>query len=254
MQSTNGMIRPKGPFGMTPKPLTVTQIIRDNYRIKTFVFDGQMPDAKPGQFVMAWLPGLDEKPFSLADHLPLTLTIAAVGKFSEAMHSLKIGDRVWVRGPFGRPFETLGQRPVLVGGGYGVAPLAWLARQQLAALPRSQEPIAIIGGRTSQDIIGADKFKELGVPVLITTNDGSQGEKGLATAPVKRLLAEGAIDSICAVGPHGMLHALEELARTYQVPAQLSWEAYMGCAIGLCGMCEHDDGSLLCIEGPIRRL
>jgi len=251
MQSTTGMIRTKGPFGMTSKPLTVTQIVRDNYRIKSFVFDGQMPDAKPGQFVMAWLPRLDEKPFSLVNHLPLSLTIAAVGKFSESMHSLKIGDQVWFRGPFGRQFEAVGQRPVLVAGGYRVGALAWLARQQLAA---GQQPIAVIGGRTSQDIIGVDKFKELGVPVLITTNDGSQGEKGLATAAVKRLLTEGAIDSICALGPHGMLQALEELAQAHQVPAQLSWEAYMGCAIGLCGMCEHDDGSLLCIEGPIRRL
>lgn len=245
------VIRPKGRFAYTPQPLRIRRVVQENYRIKTLVFDGEMPEAEPGQFAMAWLPRLDEKPFSLADNIPLTLTVAAVGPFSRALHALDVGDRVWFRGPYGRPFEAVGRRPALVGGGYGVAPLVWLASEQRAG---GQNPIVIIGGRAREDIIGVEKFEDLGVPVLITTDDGTRGERGLATLPVTRLLENREVDSLYAVGPHGMLHALEALARAYAVPAQLSWEAYMGCAIGLCGMCEHGDGSLLCIEGPVRRV
>ncbi len=241
--------RPQGVFALTPQPSTIRAIHTENYRTKTFVFEGEMPLALPGQFVMAWLPRLDEKPFSLAYHNPLTLTVAAVGPFSNAFHALRTGDRVWFRGPFGRPFRALGQRPALVGGGYGVAPLAWLAETfQTEGL----SPVAFIGGRNEADILGAAKFVAQAVPVHITTDDGTRGEAGLVTAPIERLLATGDIDSICAVGPHGMLHALEELSRRFDVPAQLSWEAYMGCAVGICGMCEHENGALLCVEGPVR--
>ncbi|MGB0386474.1 MAG: hypothetical protein ACPGWR_16810 [Ardenticatenaceae bacterium] len=250
-QATASVIRPSGHFATTPQPLKIKAIIEENYQIKSFIFEGQMPQAKPGQFVMAWLPRLDEKPFSLANHSPITLSVAAVGPFSTAMHQLKVGDTVWFRGPFGKGFESIGQRPILVASGYRVTGLTWLARQQLAD---GQHPIAVIGGRTRADIIRVEKFKKLNVPVLITTDDGTYGEKGLATQPVERLLAQHKIDNICAVGAHDMLQALETLAQRYNVPAQLSWEAYMGCAIGLCGRCEHKDHSLLCVEGPVRRV
>jgi dihydroorotate dehydrogenase electron transfer subunit len=247
---STGTLRGVGRFRGAPQPVKVKQVIQENYRIKTFVLEGDMPEAKPGQFVMAWLPRVGEKPFSLADNIPLSLTVAAVGPFTGAMHRLKVGSTLWLRGPFGRPFEPVGVRPLLVGGGYGAAPLTWLANEQRA---RGQHPLVVIGGRTRDDIICVTNLEALNVPVLITTDDGSRGEAGVVTRPVQRLLARGEVDSLCAVGPHGMLHALEALALQYGVPAQLSWEAYIGCAIGLCGLCEHVDGSLLCVEGPVRR-
>lgn len=249
MQPATGVTRPTDAFATTPQPLQIKEIIEENYRVKRFIFDGEMPTGKPGQFIMAWLPRLNEKPFSLVNHQPVTLTIAAVGPFSKAMHALKVGDTVWFRGPFGQPFEIRGQRPLLVGGGYRLSPLVWLAQEQLA---RQLKPVAVIGAATAADLIAVERFKALGVPVFTITNDGSQGEKGLPTAPIKRMLAAQEVDTICAMGPHGMLHALEALAEEHHVAAQLSWEAYMGCAIGLCGMCEHVDGSLLCVEGPVR--
>lgn len=246
---TTALLRPAGRFATTPQPVRVREVRTENFRIKSLLLDGEMPEARPGQFVMAWLPRQDEKPFSLADNIPLTLTVAAVGPFTQAMHALKAGDTIWLRGPFGRPFESLGRRPALVGGGYGAAPLSWLASEQRA---RGQQPIVLLGGRTRDDIFGIERFDDLQIPYLITTDDGSRGEHALITAPVRRLLTNGEVDSLCAVGPHGMLHALEGLGAEFNVPTQLSWEAYMGCAIGLCGMCEHHDGSLLCIEGPVR--
>lgn len=247
------VLRPSGRFGTLPQPATISAICTENYRIKTFVLDSAMPNAQPGQFVMAWLPGHEEAPFSLAYDEPVMLTVAAVGTFTHAMHRLTVGDQLWLRGPYGRPFhpESDVVRPLLVGGGYGVAPLAYLAEMLLA---HDQTPVALIGGRTAEDVIGVGRFDALGVPVIVTTEDGSRGETGLVTAPIVRLLEQGQGDALYGVGPHGMLHALEDIAHDYAVPAQLSWEAYMGCAIGLCGMCEHVDGSLLCIEGPVRRI
>ncbi|HBY98054.1 MAG TPA: hypothetical protein DEP84_29610 [Chloroflexi bacterium] len=123
-----------------------------------------------------------------------------------------------------------------------------MAEHLLAA---GQHPTAIVGARTAADLVGVARLKQLGLPVIVTTDDGSAGEQSLASAPTARLLASGAADALYGCGPHGLLHALEHLARQGAVPAQLSWEARMGCAIGLCGMCEHDDGTLLCLEGPV---
>lgn len=252
IETERPMLRPAGVFGTLPQPATIGQIHTNNYRIKTFVLDAEMPAAQPGQFAMAWLPDNEEVPFSLAYNAPVMLTVARVGPFTDAMHRLVVGERLWLRGPYGRPFTVeAAERPLLVGGGYGVAPLAYLAEM---LLDQGQQPTALVGGRTADDIIGIARFEALGVPAIVTTEDGSRGEAGLVTAPVRRLLAQGQGDAVYGVGPHGMLHALETLAREHAVPAQLSWEAYMGCAIGLCGMCEHEDGSLLCIEGPVRRV
>ncbi|RME83634.1 MAG: hypothetical protein D6775_07645 [Caldilineae bacterium] len=89
-----------------------------------------------------------------------------------------------------------------------------------------------------------------GARVLVTTEDGSLGQRGLVTAAVEPLLAAGQVDSLYACGPQGMLQALERLAQGYRVPAQLSWEAYMRCGMGLCGSCVHGD-RLLCLDGPV---
>lgn len=232
-----------------PTPSRVVSVVDENRRTRTLTLDMDL-DAQPGQFVMAWLPRLDERPFSLAAAAPVALTVAAVGPFSRALCALRAGDTLWLRGPFGRGFtlDPAARRPLLVGGGYGVAPLAFLAERLLAA---GQHPTAIVGARTAAELVGVARFEQLGVPVIVTTDDGSAGERGLASAPAARLLAAGQADALYGCGPHGLLHALEGLARQAAVPAQLSWEAHMGCAIGLCGMCEHDDGILLCLEGPV---
>jgi hypothetical protein len=87
-----------------PQALRIVKIKDENTTTKTFVLDGSL-DAQPGQFVMAWLPRLDEKPFSLANANPVVMTIAAVGPFSQALHQLQVGDYLWVRGPLGQGYQ-----------------------------------------------------------------------------------------------------------------------------------------------------
>lgn len=240
-----------------PTAARVAAIEIDNYRTKTFVLDARL-DAVPGQFVMAWLPRFDEKPFSLVNADPVTLMVTAVGPFTRLVHELQVGDRLWLRGPFGNGFDVAEtqRRLALVGGGYGVAPLLWLARTQL---DRAEAITPILGARTAEELLYAERFEALGqssplAPAhpspLLTTEDGSRGLPGRVTDALAPLLARSAIDGIFACGPHAMLAALERLGRQYGVPCQLSWEAYMRCAIGICGACEHD-GAVLCLDGPV---
>lgn len=291
-----------------PKQFRIAHIEQDNYRTRTFTLDGEL-DASPGQFVMAWLPRFDEKPFSLVDSSPITLMITAVGPFTRLVHSLKVGDSLWIRGAYGRGFRpTLGQKPdsaqsgkhiALVAGGYGVAPLYWLARTMLNNAVNVGNGIssltAIIGARHSEDLLYADRFATLfdgqrrketdgddtgqedtvrndtvavntvavntgiddtGIDdtdanrLVLTTDDGSRGLHGRVTHALAPLLAEDAVDAVFACGPDPMLAALGELCLAHNVPAQLSWEAYMRCGVGLCGSCEHG-GQLLCLDGPV---
>lgn len=239
-----------------PTPAPILSIEDDNYRTRTFVLDARI-QGKPGQFVMAWLPRFDEKPFSLVDTDPVTLMITAVGPFTRLIHEKKIGEPIWIRGPFGQGFhvDPSQRQLVLVGGGYGVAPLLWLARSQNG---RAETVTVIIGARTAQDVLYADRFRQWAIAaggatrydLRIMTEDGSLGEKGLVTKALHPLLENGSIDGIFACGPHGMLGAVETAGANQSVPTQLSWEAYMRCGIGICGACEHE-GKVLCLDGPV---
>ncbi|MCE7979568.1 MAG: dihydroorotate dehydrogenase electron transfer subunit [Caldilinea sp. CFX5] len=233
-----------------PTAATITAVTQDNYRTKTFTLAVTLP-ATPGQFVMVWLPRFDEKPFSLVNANPVTLMVTAVGPFSRLLHEKQPGDKVWLRGPFGQGYRTTGgQRLALVGGGYGVAPLYWLARSQIEQAATID---VIIGARTAADLLYTDRFQTLTqskIAVHQTTEDGSAGQQGRVTDVLQPLLAAGKLDGIYACGPHGMLTALERLGQQYKVPGQLSWEAYMRCGIGICGSCEHE-GRVLCLDGPV---
>ena len=125
------MILPRMP-GTLHQAYTIRKIKQDNHRTRTYTFDRALPGT-PGQFVMVWLPGNTEKPFCLAGDTPLQITIVAVGPFTDIVHELKVGDRMWVRGPLGQGYRPYGRRILLAGGGYGAAPLLFLARQVVAS-------------------------------------------------------------------------------------------------------------------------
>jgi dihydroorotate dehydrogenase electron transfer subunit len=161
---------------------------------------------------------------------------------------------LWLRGPFGRGYTLPAgcRRPALVGGGYGVAPLLWFAREHVDWVDATT---VIVGARTADDLLYAHRFGAIAdhqpsLALHTTTEDGSGGEQGRVTDLLDPLLASQAVDGIFACGPHGMLAALARLGVQYGVPCQLSWEAYMRCGIGICGACEHD-GKVLCLDGPV---
>lgn len=241
------------PVSKMPVPARIVAIEDENYRTRTFTFDARL-DAEPGQFVMAWLPRFDEKPFSLVSANPVTLMISAVGPFTRLVHELTVGDQLWLRGPFGHGFSLPAgcRRPALIGGGYGVAPLLWFAQQHVDWVDATA---VIVGARTDGDLLYTQRFQAMAdhqpsLALYTTTEDGSWGEQGRVTDVLAPLLEQQEVDSIFACGPHGMLDALAGLARRHGVTCQLSWEAYMRCGMGICGACEHE-GKVLCMDGPV---
>jgi dihydroorotate dehydrogenase electron transfer subunit len=237
-----------------PRPYTIKAIKTENAATKTFILDGVL-EAMPGQFVMVWLPGHEDKPFSLAQADPISLTIAAVGPFSQRLHRLQVGDSLWLRGPLGQGYHLpeagqIQRKLLLIGGGYGVAPLLFLARQALA---NSFEVSAIIGARTAASLLLVADFTALGIPPMVTTQDGSAGQPGVVTDALAALLANPAQrpHALYACGPVGMLQAISRVCTRAKIPMQLGWEAHMRCAIGLCGSCEVGQGWLTCLDGPV---
>ncbi len=234
---------------------TITEIHCENYRTKTLVFDRSLP-SEPGQFVMAWLPTIDERPYSIAGADPFSMTVVAVGPFSEALHALQLGDHVWIRGPLGQgfrlPAQVAGEYILLAGGGYGVAPLCFLAQRAVAS---GVTVDVCIGARTAEDVLLVDAFERLGAAVHVTTDDGSLGRQGQVTAAVEAAIEARIPVTVYGCGPVPMLEAVEQMCRDHGIPHQLSWEARMRCGMGLCGECEvhgrEKDGWLACVDGPV---
>lgn len=232
-----------------PQTVVIRQIRDDTRAIRTFVLDAEVPDAEPGQFVMLWLPGVDEKPMSIAHPSPLTVTVARVGPFSTALHQRKVGDRVGWRGPYGRGFSLQQDRPaLLVSGGCGVGPMYFLATQ---TIERGIPTTVALGAQTTLDLLYVQRFRALGVDLALATDDGSTGYKGYVTDLASQLADHLAGQpTIYACGPEPMLVALHKLCRGHGIPGQFSLERYMKCGFGICGQCALD-GFLVCQEGPV---
>jgi dihydroorotate dehydrogenase electron transfer subunit len=239
-----------------PRVARIVSVREESPTVRTLVLDAHLA-AQPGQFVMAWLPDVNVRPFSLVCAEPVTLSIARVGPFTEAVHCLRPGDRLWLRGPLGRGFSlpapaAHGGRLLFVAGGYGAAPLHFLAARATAAGWVVQ---VVIGARSAAEVILAGEFRALGAEVQPATDDGSLGFHGLATEAAEALLttAGDPFRAVYACGPEPMLAAVERLARAHRLPAQLSYERAMRCAFGVCGTCSRD-GWLVCKDGPVKAL
>ncbi|MGC8851005.1 MAG: dihydroorotate dehydrogenase electron transfer subunit [Candidatus Micrarchaeia archaeon] len=227
--------------------LRVRQVIDESPKVKTLVFDSSIV-AKPGQYVMLWLPGVDEKPVSIMNALPLKLCVAKVGPFSSKIHEVREGDLLGVRGPFGNGFsQKKAQQVLLVGGGYGVAPLRFLAEKCRA---REAAVDVVIGAKTESDVILKNDFEELGCSVFVATEDGSCGEKCLATDLAGKLLNEKQYGCVYSCGPEKMMKKLAGLCEEKQVSCQLSLERFIKCGFGVCGQCACDS-LRVCIDGPV---
>ncbi len=223
--------------------------VRDETRtIRTFVLEAELPEATPGQFIMLWLPGLDEKPMSIAYPAPLTVTVARVGAFTTALHQRGVGDSAGWRGPYGHGFSLREDRPaLLVSGGCGVGPLYFLASQ---AIERGIPTTVAIGARTALDLPYVDQFQALGAETVTATDDGSAGRKGFITDVILATVQEEPAPAIYACGPEMMLVALHRLCLERELPGQFSVERYMKCGFGVCGQCAMDD-LLVCQDGPV---
>lgn len=222
-------------------------------------FRGSRPiGGAPGQFAMVRGDfGTDPvlpRAFSLVETGEFgAILVRVVGKGTERLTGLRQGDSLNVLGPLGNTFRMpkLTQRPLLVAGGVGVAPLIFLADTLFAA---GMQPLFVYGGRTSNDILFKDRIASVS-RLIVTTEDGSLGEKGLVTGPVERLMAENENTEIYTCGPEPMMAALYRLAEKADVPLQVSLEQAMACGMGTCKGCAvHDNQGTyqyVCSDGPV---
>lgn len=248
-----------------PRTYRIASAKRETEHVTTFTFDVSL-GAKPGQFVMVWLPGVDEVPMSIADDdgKRTTITFFAVGDMTKKMAALKKGDLLGIRGPFGTHYSwKKKQHLALIAGGCGVPPIYFAAKE---AAKDGCTLDVIVGARSKEHLLYLKEFKALPRTILhIVTDDGSKGRKGYVTDVLKNLFAasrgrpsttlgtgEGPLSAVFACGPERMLVAVLKLSQQAKIPCQLSLERYMKCGYGLCGQCAVDPlGIRLCTEGPV---
>jgi dihydroorotate dehydrogenase electron transfer subunit len=191
---------------------------------------GDLDPGVPGQFFMVEAPGrLLPRPFSLCLAPPgeLAFLVDPIGPGTQALCELEVGEEIGVLGPLGHGYRLDVERPLLVGGGIGIAPLPWLSEML-------DTPPAVLGFRSARHAEAAVLMPHAEVvidPVLVTD-----------------ALPEG--HDVLACGPEPMLQAVAALCPE----AQLAWEAPMACGYGACyGCVVAIDGALkrLCLEGPV---
>jgi dihydroorotate dehydrogenase electron transfer subunit len=234
----------------------IKKIKQESSRVKTIVFDDENCfKAIPGQFVMVWIPGLDEVPMSVfcnSASSSVSITVEKVGKATEALCGLKTDEQIGIRGPFGNGFSCTKKGNVLiVGGGTGLIPLAFF-EERLTEFPVRTTFLA--GAKTKDELLFQDRIKSLtkatGGRMIVTTDDGSCGLKCMVTQPVERLLAKERFDMIYTCGPERMIHKMFSLSEQHNLPLQASLERLMRCAIGICGSCMLG-GFRVCKDGPV---
>ena len=249
--------RTLAPFGRRRLPV-VERTVYGPYLVLS-VADPEGPAPDPGQFAMLaaaerWGGGADGRPF-----LPRAFSVARrhadgtldfmlepVGPGTERLAKLDRGDELWLLGPFGRGFRRprQGRRPILVGGGIGIAPLAiWRDALGAAAL-------VLFGFRDAVHAEGA----ALVDGARVATDDGSVGHRGLVTELLRSELGCDARAEVYACGPPPMLEAVRALCAEHEVPAQLALESGMACGFGACFGCvvpTRDGYVRLCVDGPV---
>ncbi|TET63856.1 dihydroorotate dehydrogenase electron transfer subunit [Candidatus Bathyarchaeota archaeon] len=210
--------------------------------VKTFTFkDKQCGKAKPGQFLMLWIPGIDEIPLSILDAKEndlVSVTVRKVGEATNALQNKNIGEVIGIRGPFGNSFTEKEGSILMVSGGTGTAPILFLARKIAS---RATKIVFVIGAKTQDELLFIEELRKILAKerdrVIETTEDGSCGVKGLVTTPLKRLLAKEKFDMLYTCGPEQMMQKVFDLAEKYEVALEASLERLMRCSIGLCGSC-----------------
>ncbi len=228
---------------------------------ETWSFIVQAPQVargrKPGQFFMV-------APFPESERIPLTLAggdarkgyihfiMQEVGSTTQAMGKLSAGDRLFaVAGPMGAPTELVEEGTiVLMAGGYGSAAILPAAEELHA---KGRRVITILGGRSAERVLLADELGAASAELIVTTDDGSLGRKGLVTDALKDIIAREPVAQVVAVGPLPMMRAVADLTKPHDIFTLVSLNALMVDGTGMCGGCRVSVGGevkFACFDGP----
>ena len=203
---------------------------------------------RPGQFVQLRLDGLYlRRPFSVCgrDEDSFTVLFETVGKGTEKLRTLECHSRLDVLTGLGNGFDldACGEAPLLIGGGTGLSPLYWLAKE---LLKKGRHPTVLLGFNTASDVFYENEFRTLGLETVVTTVDGSYGVKGFVTDAMDREHT-----GFYTCGPEAMMKAV---CACTDKPGQLSFDKRMGCGFGACMGCtvKTKNGlKRICKDGPV---
>jgi len=250
----------------------------EEQRLRRLVLKGPIAQtAKAGQFVaiqvqdssISSFDPLLRRPISLAEisseRDEITLLYRIQGRGTEILARAKCGDKLSVMGPLGQGFSIPKEEELwLIAGGIGIFPLYPLAQSALT----QGLTVRIFWGGENQSFLesaGLSSWQALGIPIYLSTLDGSLGQKGLVTEQVLEQLGNpltsGSQIRVATCGPKKMMQAVTELCKSFRVPVEVSLEERMGCAVGACLGCVctliDEAGALIhkkvCQDGPVFR-
>lgn len=244
--------------------LTVNSVeaLSDKHVLIKLTDDKPLPEMLPGQFVEVRVDNTPStflrRPISINnvdyDHNELWLLVAAVGDGTRQLQKLQKGDRLNCVLPLGNSFTMPTdntQKVLLVGGGVGVAPLLYFGKRIKAM---GGEPTFLLGARSAKDVLERELFEQVG-RVFITTEDGSEGEKGFVTN--HSVLAQEHFDRISTCGPKPMMMAVARYAFKNDIECEVSLENKMACGVGACLCCVEktvEGNKCVCKEGPVMNI
>ena len=217
-----------------------------------------LPEIVPGQFAQVRVDGSPStylrRPISIhdvnIDKNEICLLVQMVGEGTRHLGAHQMGDSLNLVLPLGNDY-TLPEKDesvLLVGGGIGIAPLYYLAK---CMAQKGVKPVFLLGGKKASDLVRLDAFRQL-AETLVTTEDGSLGEKGMVT--MHSVWKERRFDKIYVCGPKRMMMAVADIAKKDNVWCEVSLEHLMACGLGACLCCVEDtvEGNLcVCKEGPV---
>lgn len=224
-----------------PKMVKICDVIEESPGVKTFFFKWNV-DFVPGQFIMVWIPLIDEKPFTISyiQNDLVGISVLRRGAFTMALHRKNAGDYIGIRGPYGKGFNLqANSNSCIIGGGIGMASLATL-------VDRLSGATVIQGARTVTEIIYQKRFPGM----ELCTEDGTAGFKGTTVDLLKKLLKTQTFNKVYTCGPEKMMYKIVELCKNHGVRCEVSLDRYMKCGFGICGQCDCS-GQRVCIDGPV---
>lgn len=236
----------------------IEYIINETPTVRTLIFrDKQAARAKPGQFLMVWIPGKEELPMSAMvvqgkeDYA--AVTIRKYGFGSTSLYEKETGEYLGVRGPYGNEFKISknSKNVLLIGGGTGLVPLMRLLRE----LNNAKIACTFLIGAKSQEEVFFENTAETFLDrvdhkVIVSTDDGSYGRKGYTTDIMTGLIKTETFDAVYTCGPEIMMKKVLDIASARSIPVQASVERHMKCGIGICASCCMAD-QLVCKDGTI---
>ena len=235
----------------------IEETVSETPTVKTLVFKDDLSyTAKPGQFLMIWIPRIEEIPMSVMinskeGHAAVTIRKSGIG--STALFERKKGDLIGLRGPYGNEFiiRENYKKILIIGGGTGLVPLLRLASY---ASKKKLKITIVLGAKTKKEVFFEKMAKMLtehvDSSVKICTDDGSYGLKGTTVNVMSNLMRNNTFDCVYTCGPELMMRGIVEIANKNSIPVQASLERYMKCGIGICGSCCLDS-MLVCQDGTV---